>query len=269
MSAPSRRFRLRRRALPPQPDLDLEPFAMGPEDSPVGCLLIHGFSGSPPEMRGLGMFLAEQGARVEGVRLAGHGTRPEELKGLTWRDWLASAEEGLARLQREGRKVVIIGFSMGGLLGLRLCVMHPDQVAGIVTISSPIYFRDRRIHLIPVVRHVVRWHNVRRPGSNTDPEAHTRYYSYRRYPLVAVDRLLNLMRTTRKVLPSVRTPALIMHGVRDGVIHPRSATYLHKHIGSEQKDLEWWHNSGHGVPFDTEREQVWQRVWNFVRERTR
>ncbi|HEX8217857.1 MAG TPA: alpha/beta fold hydrolase [Chloroflexia bacterium] len=268
MSTAPRRFRLRRRALPPQPELDLEPFALGPLDSPIGCLLVHGFSGSPPEMRGLGAFLAERGARVEGVRLAGHGTRPEELKGLTWGDWLSSAEDGLARLQREGRRVVIIGFSMGGLLGLRLCAAHPEQVAGIVTISSPVYFRDRRIHLIPVVRHVVRWHNVRRPGAHTDPDAHTRYVSYRRYPLIAVDRLLNLIRTTRKLLPQVRTPALIMHGVRDRVIHPRSATYIYKHLSSPQKDLEWWHNSGHGVVFDTEREQVWQRVWTFVQSRT-
>ncbi|HYP19346.1 MAG TPA: carboxylesterase, partial [Chloroflexia bacterium] len=80
--------------MPPQPELDMEPFALGPQDSPIGCLLVHGFSGSPPEMRGLGTFLAEQGARVEGVRLAGHGTEPEELKGLTWGDWLSSAEDG-------------------------------------------------------------------------------------------------------------------------------------------------------------------------------
>lgn len=264
MTISRRNTSARRRPLPPQPELDRDSFALGPEDAPVGCLLIHGFSGSPPEMRGLGSFLAENGARVEGVRLAGHGTEPEELSDLTWRDWLQSAEEGLERLQRPGRKVVIIGFSMGGLLGLRLCVSHPEQVVGIVTISSPIYFRDRRIHLIPMVRHVVPWHEVKRPSLNTDPEAHTRYHSYRRYPLIAVDHLLNLMRTTRKILPEVRTPALIMHGVRDGVIHPRSASYLYKHIGSPEKDLEWWHNSGHGVVFDSEREQVWQRVWRFV-----
>src|SRR5438477_1125659 len=103
--------------LPPQPKLDLNPFALGPADATVACLLIHGFSGSPPEMRWLGSYLAERGVRVEGVRLAGHGTRPEELSHLTWRDWLRSASEGLERLSRNGRQVAIIGFSMGGLLG--------------------------------------------------------------------------------------------------------------------------------------------------------
>src|SRR6476469_3635383 len=108
-------------ATTPAPDLDLEPFTLCPPDAPVACLLIHGFTGSPPEMRWLGTYLAERGVHVNGVRLAGHGTRPEELNDLTWRDWLRSASEGLEKLKRNGRKVVIIGFSMGGLLGMQLC----------------------------------------------------------------------------------------------------------------------------------------------------
>lgn len=241
---------------------------MGPVDAPVACLLIHGFSGSPPEMRWLGAYLAERGVRVEGVRLAGHGTDPEHLTYLTWRDWLASAADGLERLSHGGRKVVVVGFSMGGLLASHLCALHPDKVAGLVTMSSPIYFRDRRIHLIPVVRHVVRWHRVKSldTAANTDPLAHTRYHSYRRYPLVAVDQLLDLMRVTRKVLPTVTTPALIMQGTHDGVVHPRSAAYIFGRIGSTQKELEWLHNSGHGVVFDSEREQVWERVCRFAWE---
>jgi carboxylesterase len=260
----SRIFRVRRRALPPQPDLDRTPFILGPADAPVGCLLIHGFSGSPAEMQWLGRYLADRGVRVEAVRLAGHGTQPKDLTYVTWRDWLHSAAEGLERLSHDGRKVVVIGFSMGSLLAMHLCAAYPELVAGVAAISPPIFFRDRRIHLIPVVRHLIHWHRVRRASNNTDPQAHTRYISYRRYPLVAVDHLLDLMRATRKVLLDVRTPALIMHGMRDSVIHPKSARYLYKRIGSETKELVWWHNSGHGVVFDAERQAVWHKLWQFV-----
>jgi carboxylesterase len=264
MSPVFKSLRFRRRALPPQPDLDLAPFVFGPIDAPVACLLIHGFSGSPLEMRWLGTYLAERGVRVEGVRLAGHGTEPEALTHLTWHDWLHSATEGLERLLHGRQHVVVVGFSMGGLLALHLCAAHPDSISGLVTISSPIFFRDRRIHLIPMVRHVVRWHSIRRPSSNIDPAATTRYHSYRRYPLVAVDQLLDLMRVTRKIIPRVKIPSLIMHGLRDRVIHPKSAAYLFNRIGSPEKELIWWQNSGHGVPFDAEREEVWRRVLQFV-----
>ncbi|MEO8287550.1 MAG: alpha/beta fold hydrolase [Chloroflexota bacterium] len=258
------RMRFRRRVLPPQSELDRDAFTFGPADAPVACLLIHGFSGSPLEMRWLGTYLAERGIRVEGVRLAGHGTEPEALTHLTWHDWLQSASEGLERLLIGREQVVVVGFSMGGLLALQLCAAYPNKISKVVTISSPIYFRDQRIHLIPVVRHVVRWHHIRRPGTSTDPEAHTRYHAYRRYPLIAVDHLLDLMRVTRKLVPAIQTPALVMHGLLDHVVHPKSASYLFRTLGSGRKELVWWQNSGHGVPFDAEREEVWRKVLLFV-----
>ena len=39
--------------------LDLNPFFF--EGGEVGCLLVHGFSGSPPEMRPMGEYLAGKG----------------------------------------------------------------------------------------------------------------------------------------------------------------------------------------------------------------
>ncbi|HST04790.1 MAG TPA: alpha/beta fold hydrolase [Chloroflexia bacterium] len=257
-----------RRRMPPQPDLDLMPFALGPVDAPRACLLIHGFSGSPPELRPLGEYLAKQGIRVEGIRLAGHGTDPEALTCLTWYDWLQSASEGLERVARGRSKenVIIVGFSMGSLLGMHLCLAHAEQIGGIVSISTPIFFRNSRIHLVPILKHMKHWHDVRKLGTHTDPEAHNRYRSYRRYPLFAVDQLLGLMRATRKILPEVTTPALIMYGLHDSIIHPKSGRFLYKRLGSPQKELVWWHNSGHGVPFDSEREQAWERILGFVRQ---
>lgn len=253
--------------MPPQPDLDLMPFVLGPADAPYACLLIHGFSGSPPELRPLGEYLAGHGVRVEGVRLAGHGTDPEALKRLTWRDWLESALEGLERVaQGRGKEhIVVVGFSMGSLLGMHLCAAHSEQIGGMVSISTPIFFRNSRIHLVPIIKHMKHWHDVRTLGTHTDPEAHNRYHSYRRYPLIAVDQLLDLMRVTRKILPAMTTPALIMYGLQDSVIHPKSGRYLYKRLGSAQKELVWWPNSGHGVPFDAEREQVWEKVLGFIR----
>ena len=82
--------------------------------------------------------------------------------------------------------------------------------------------------------------------------------------MIAVDHLLDLMRVSRKIVPKVKVPALIMHGMRDRVIDPKSAVYLFRRIASPQKELVWWKNSGHGVPFDAEREAVWRKVLQFA-----
>ena len=78
-------------------ELNLDPFFF--EGGTTGCLLIHGFSGSPPEMRPMGEYLAERGLTVLGVRLAGHGVTPEDMAPTGWRDWVGSAKRGLQELQ--------------------------------------------------------------------------------------------------------------------------------------------------------------------------
>ncbi len=64
-----------------------EPFVF--PGGPVGCLLVHGFTGTPKEMRWLGEYLAGQGHTVLGVRLAGHATQPEDMIRARWWDWAA------------------------------------------------------------------------------------------------------------------------------------------------------------------------------------
>ena len=46
----------------------------------IGCLLVHGFTGAPKEMRWMGEFLGNQGYTVLGIRLAGHATTPEDMR---------------------------------------------------------------------------------------------------------------------------------------------------------------------------------------------
>ena len=110
-----------------------EPYFFPGNDT--GCLLLHGFTGSPTETRWLGEFLAEQGYSVLGVRLSGHGTRPEDLIRMRWRDWLANAEDGWHLLRQSTTRIFVIGLSMGGVLTLSLAARY--KAAGIVTMSTP------------------------------------------------------------------------------------------------------------------------------------
>jgi carboxylesterase len=49
------------------------------EGGDTGCLLIHGFTGTPQNIRPLGDFLARRGLTVLAPRLHGHGTSLEWL----------------------------------------------------------------------------------------------------------------------------------------------------------------------------------------------
>jgi len=111
-----------------------EPFFLPGNE--IGCLLVHGFTDSPKEMRPLGEYLNHQGFSVLGVRVAGHATTVANLKRTRWQDLVASVEDGYYLLKNNSKinKVFIIGHSMGS--GLALFVSSYLPVNGVVALAS-------------------------------------------------------------------------------------------------------------------------------------
>lgn len=243
--------------------LDLNPFFI--EGGPTGCLLVHGFSGSPPEMRPMGEYLAQQGLTVLGVRLAGHGTTPEDMATTTWRDWVASAEEGLQELQARCQQVFLAGLSMGGLIVLHLAAHH--SVAGVVAMGTPAYIADWRFRFVPLAQHFMRWFTPDIESDLTDPQAEERCWSYDRLPIRCIASLGQLIRLVRRELPRVEVPALIMQGEKDHHVPADSAHLIFDELGNDDKEIVWWPNSGHCITIDSEREAVWGRAFQFIADR--
>jgi esterase/lipase len=88
-------------------------------------LLVHGFSGTPGELRPLAERLADQGYSVEAPLLAGHGGSQEELATVTWRDWVLSARTALEALRARCHTIAQVGFSMGGAITLYMAAHRP------------------------------------------------------------------------------------------------------------------------------------------------
>lgn len=240
--------------------LDLSPFFL--PGGPTGCLLVHGFSGSPLEMRPMGEYLAQQGLTVLGVRLAGHGTSPEDMARTTWHDWVASAEGGLHELRRRCQRVFAAGLSMGGLIALHLAAHHP--LGGVIAMAAPAYIADWRFRFMPLAQYFVRWITPQIESDLTDPEAEGRIFSYKRLPTRCIVSLGELLHLVRRELPQVQVPALIMQGEKDHHIPPDSARIIFEALGSADKEIIWWPNSGHCITVDSEREAVWGRAYEFI-----
>ena len=96
------------------------PFLLYNESNSAGCLLIHGFTATPWELKKLGKHLFSKNITVYGVLLEGHGTTPQELDKTTWQDWYKSAEEGLDLLPYLVDNVYVCGQSAGASLAIML-----------------------------------------------------------------------------------------------------------------------------------------------------
>lgn len=229
---------------------------------PIGVLLIHGFTGAPQEMRRLGVFLADRGMTVLGIRLPGHGTRPEDLRQVTWQDWAEAVAIGAETLRERCTWVFLCGLSMGGVLALYEAARRPSD--GLIVMASPYRIRDVRLRFLWLLKRLIP--NVGKPSSDLrDPEAQANRVSYSWYPLAAVEELLHLLRATTACLPQVRCPTLLIYSRSDRTVPPDHGWAIYHRLGSPDKTIHWLVHSGHVIPEDIEREEAFERIERFIR----
>ena len=243
-----------------QPDLNPKPFFL--EGGSVGVLLIHGFTGSPPEMRLVGDYLHERGLTVSAPLLPGHGTRLERMNRCRWSDWTEHAEGALKDLRSRCSVVFIAGLSMGSLITIYLAAQ--DDPAGAILYSPALKVSNPLIHLAPVFKHLVPWTPKAEDSDLADPLVEERTWSYDSFPSSAAHELLKLIRRTRDLLPRLSCPLLVVHSTGDDVIREDSAAYAYERAGSSDKSLVTLHKSGHVITVDTEWETVAEKSYAFI-----
>lgn len=235
---------------------DGAPFLLAPEPHRrLGVLLIHGFLASPAEMRGLADRLAAQGHVALGVRLAGHGTSPWDLRDRSWMDWLDSARRGYAILSRLCEQVAVVGFSAGGAVALALAADRPDGLAGVVPVCAPLAFRDRAMVLVPLLHglnRVMTWWPSFEDGVMPFHLNHSEHpaINYRHIPVRGLYELRRLVAHALRVLPRVEAPALVLQADADPVVAPASARQILRRLSSPRKTLRLIPADRHGILYE-------------------
>jgi len=227
----------------------------------VSIMLIHGFTGNPGDCRRLGRHLHHEGYTVQAIRLPGHGTTPEAMKETRWEDWWQHTLERYDELVEvtPSKLVIPVGFSMGGLLALKLSLHRP--VAGVVSLAAPIYLQDRRVWLAGLVKHV-------KPYIHKQP-AISEYLAmercaYAKTPLACVESLNKHIRIMKRRLAEVRAPLFIGQGLTDRTVRPESAGYIYRTVSSKHKLLRYYPDSSHAILADVRRDEVYRDVAQFV-----
>lgn len=230
-----------------------------------GCLLIHGWAGSPSEMRPVGDYLAGHGIDVFGVRLAGHGTSLWDLNQYTHHDWLDSASQALAGYLEEKDRVVICGFSMGGVIALRLAAEFAadPRIAGIVTLATPLRFRQGPEARRATVRRVWRRLLEGRPHAR-NPEATKSLINYNFVSPRSVIELMRLISGTVPRLGEIHQPILIVQSFGDQTVPAFNAELIYNQVGSTEKSIVWLNESGHMITVDHDADTVTEAVGRFV-----
>lgn len=241
----------------------LDPSSFLLTGGPTGVLLIHGYTGSPTEMRLLGDDLHARGLTVLAPQLPGHGTTPADMNRYRWTDWAAHAEQSLADLRQRCERVFVGGLSLGSMLSLYLALQHAD-LPGVIAYSPPLWVKNRLVYLTPVARYFKPFNSKAATSDLFDPAADRQLWSYEVDPVPAAHEVLKLMHFLRPRLPQVTCPLLLIYSTCDTAIHPESARRTYARIGSADKTLVKLEQSGHCITVDQEWRQVAAQTYDFI-----
>jgi carboxylesterase len=205
---------------------------------------------------------------------------------VRWQEWFASVVTTYEQLAHQCTDVVVVGYSLGGLLAVHLAARH--RILGVVTLAAALTPAGGwPLQLLGIGRFVLPWLYPFRNADFSDPNIRGQLVekmgqvdfddptviaglrSDIRISTRSIYEVIRLGRVVRRELPRVQQPALIMQGRRDTTVLPISAEHVYRLLGSTDKQIAWFERSGHLLPNDVERKQVWERIAQWLEQHTK
>ncbi len=231
------------------PEREHSPFQL--EAGPERALLIHGFLGSPRDMRPLAEALAAAGVSARALLLPGFGADRSGLWHVRASDWLNVAREAWEETRRGAPRATLIGFSMGGAIALRLGAeqaLVPDEL---ILLAPHWRFAARRAVILPIARHVIRTYRPfgrpdfsdpdtrlmlsgMAPGADLDdPAVQHQLRDAMSVPTRSLDELRRVGNAAGAAARRVAATTTILQGAQDGTTLPRHSRTLAARVGAE------------------------------------
>ena len=250
---------------------------------PVGCLMLHGFLGSPISSRPLATYLCDQGITVHCPLLPGHGEFPDKLYQVPHKAWINEAEEALMEIRKECDEIFLMGHSMGSILCAYLFNKYGD-IRGL-TLLAPVYkVPSRAINTLRILRYVMPWfyplrfskfqglvherlHDYDPTLDFDDPTVEKKLPEMTRVPTSGIDEMRKVIDMGRTLWSRLDAPALVFQGMEDVAVDSKDTEKIVQLLPNEDKRLYLFEKAGHELmrPFEPVHAEVWSAVHDFIR----
>ena len=234
----------------------------------IGILICHGYKSSPREVAALASFFNGFGFKVYVVRLRGHGTSPVNIKDVLWQEWNDSLQRGYAILRSICSKVIVVGFSTGGLLSLVAASHKTHGLSAIVSINAALKLKSIRAKMVPGINiwneMLEKLHIEHGKLEYVDDIPENPDFNYSRNYLKGVEELGKLMDECHESLKKILVPTLIIQASQDPVVDPISGKMIYENIKSKNKILFEPNFTNHVIINGDRKEEVFAMIKDFL-----
>ncbi len=252
------------------------------------AILIHGLTGTPNEMKCLGIALNKKGYTVVCPRLKNHGAPLDVLKDTTWEDFYQSVKEAYMKVKDDHEFIVVSGLSMGALLALLLADEFPEKIKGVSCLSPTLFYDGWNTtwynFLLPIAIYsplgYFFYHKEDPPygvkNKQMQERLHSYYstaaidntekiaeYGYPFFPVVLLCQLKALVRHLSGRLKNITVPVQLVQAKDDDISSAKNSQFIYDGVGSKTKEMVMLYDSYHCVTADQERKTVTSRVEEF------
>lgn len=219
----------------------------------TGCLIIHGFGGNTHEVEPLAKHLENKGFLTFCPNLKGHTGDKKALSRVSYKDWIESCQEGLKYLLSSCERVVLIGFSMGGLVAVNLSMKY--KVSAVATLSTPIYYWDIKRIFLNIIEDfkTKNFKNIRRYRRSTGS-----------LPFLALVNFRILLQKTKPLIKKITFPLFVAQGMLDDTVNHRSAKYIYNNSPAIFKTLRYYDNSEHLICHGPDSIKLFSDIEDFI-----
>jgi alpha-beta hydrolase superfamily lysophospholipase len=246
-------------------------------------LLVHGLGAHTARWDFLARHLASEGYASYGLELRGYGATPERPRGhidsfKTYdRDILALREAVLR--DHPGRKVFLLGESLGGLIVFNLAARRPDLFAGAILISA-VFKNGMKFPLssyLTLVSHYL-FNATKTIPVPFDSAMCTRDTAYRAVMDANPDELreaslkllmctLGAQRSAKKLAGKLSVPALFLVAGIDKLVDAPAERKMFAKLPLADKTLREYPEMHHALSIDLGREDVFRDIVGWLNER--
>lgn len=235
-----------------------EPFTF--EGGSRAVLLLHGFTGHSADVRMLGRFLQKKGYTCHAPIYRGHGAPPEELIKSNPDQWWEDVQNGIKHLKKLGHEeIAVAGLSLGGVLGLKLAYSEP--IKAIIPMCAPMFF-DNEAQLTKGFQSFAKEYKQLEGKDASIIEQEIKELLDNSEEMF--HRLGELIKEVNSNIDTIYTPTFVVQASQDQMINTDSATYIYDNVETNQKEIKWYEESGHGITFGKQKDELNEDIYKYL-----